>query len=403
MPDETDRAASPPAAAALVKRLLDERLSRTRSTFILDHFCRLVREAGVPVDRMGLSLRQLHPQLIARTLRWDVETGGAVEVPRDFSVVDDAGYRASPFFVLNEGGGEVRRRLCDPDCPDDFPILAELRARGFTDYRVAPLPFSGRVMNMVTLATRQAGGFRDEQLALFDACMPALATVVELDQMRRTGRTLLATYIGPRTAERVWEGTIRRGQGERVYAIVYICDLRGFTDLAARQPLDETIELLNAYFDAMGGAVERHGGEILKFMGDALLAIFPCDRTAERNCRMAAEALAAAEEGLAALAALSADRESRGLPVLRAGAALSVGDVLYGNIGVADRLDFTVIGPAVNLAARMQALCSELRSDLLLSEEVCRRLPRPTRSRGRHRLKGVAEPVEVFVPLPAEE
>ena len=200
----------------------------------------------------------------------------------------------------------------------------------------------------------------------------------------------------------MWEGTIRRGQGERVYAIVYICDLRGFTELAAGQPLEETIALLNAYFDAMGGAVERHGGEILKFMGDALLAIFPCDRNTVHDCRTGAEALAAAEEGLAALAALSADRQASGLPALRAGAALSVGDVLYGNIGVDDRLDFTVIGPAVNLAARMQALCSTLGSDLLLSAEVCRRLHRPTRSRGRHRLKGVSEAVEVFEPLPAE-
>lgn len=388
-------------APALVKTLLDERLSRTRTTMLLDHFCRLLREAGVPVDRVGLSLRQLHPQLVARTLRWDVEAGGAVEVPRDYGVLEDDGYLRSPLFAVNEHGGEIRRRICDPDCPDDYPILAELRRQGFTDYRAAPLPFSGRLRNIVTAATRQEGGFDDEELALFDACLPALATVAELDQMRLTGRTLLATYVGPRTAERVWEGSIRRGQGERIYAIVYYCDLRGFTELAASQPLEETIALLDDYFDAMGGAVEKHGGEILKFMGDALLAVFPCNRSAERDCPMAGDALAAAEEGLEALHALSRQRVAAGKTPLRAGVALSVGDVLYGNIGVADRLDFTVIGPAVNLAARIQALSDALGAELLLSEEICLRLPRPTRSVGRHALKGVAEPVEVFLPLPA--
>ncbi len=387
-------------AAALVKALLDERLAGTRSTRVLEDFCRLLRDAGVPLDRVGLSLRQLHPQLVARTLSWEAATGVAIEIDRDFTVLQDEGFRRSPLYRVNEEGVEVRRRLCDPDCPDDFPILADLRRDGFTDYRAAPFHFSGQVRNIVTLATRQVGGFREADLALFDACLPALATVTELNQLRRTGRTLLATYVGPRTAERVWEGSIRRGQGEQIYAIVYYCDLRGFTELAASRSLNETIALLNDYFDAIGGAVERHGGEILKFMGDALLAIFPCDSGAERNCRKASEALVAVEEGLAELAILNERRALEGKPLLRAGAALCVGDVLYGNIGVADRLDFTVIGPAVNLAARMQALCSELGAEILLSEEVCHRLPRATRSRGRFHLKGVREPVEVFSPLP---
>jgi len=387
-----------PTAAEITRELLDERLRRLRTSLVFDQFCRLLRAAGVPLDRSSLSLHRLHPLMVARTFHWDIDSGGALAVDRTHEVADHPAYRASPIAAMARDGMPIRRRLLDPACPLDFGVLPRLRAEGYRDYLVTPLLFADGQINSLSLATRHATGFAEADLALLDRCLPALALVLEVQQMRDVAHTLLATYVGPRTSQRVWEGTIRRGHGETVFAILSICDLRGFTELAARLPLPDTIALLNDFFDAMGGAVVRQGGEILKFMGDALLAIFPCDRAAHRDCNLAAAALAAAQEGLAALAAGNRARQGGQGEPLSAGVALAVGDVIYGNIGVADRLDFTVIGPAVNLAARLQTLTASLAEPILLSSEVARRLPLPTRSCGQHRLKGVAEPVEVFAP-----
>lgn len=386
------------SAAAITAALLDEEVRRLRTPLVFDRFCRLLREAGVPLDRANLSLRQLHPQLVARSYHWDSTSGGAATVDRPHSVMTAADFLASPLAALFRDGQPIRRRLCEADCPRDFEILTELEAQGYRDYRVTPLLFTGRQINSLSVATRRGGGFSEPQLGLVDACVPALAAVVEIQQLRDTARTLLTTYVGARSGAKVWEGSIRRGQTEPIYAIVLLCDLRGFTQLAAGQPLAETIDLLNDYFDAVGAALAREGGEILKFMGDAVLAIFPCDPQAERDCRKAAAALAAAEEGLNALARLNESRHAAGRPPIAAGMALAVGEVLYGNIGVADRLDFTVIGPAVNLVSRLQGLTHPLGEPILLSEEVTRRLPRDSRSCGRHRLKGVSGEVEVFAP-----
>ncbi len=385
-------------AASVIAQIQDRQLRRLPTSLVFDQFCRSLRTAGLPLDRSTLSLQRLHPLMVARTFHWDIDSGGAMAVDRRHEVADHPAYRASPIAAMVRDGKPLRRRLLDPDCPLDFGVLPRLRAEGYSDYLVTPLLFADGQLNSLSLATRHATGFSEPGLALLERCLPALALVLELQQMRDVARTLLATYIGPRTSQRVWEGTIRRGHGEAVFAVVSICDLRGFTRLAATLPLPDTIPLLNAYFDAMGGAIQRQGGEILKFMGDALLAIFPCERAANRDCAPAGGALAAAQEGLAALDAYNHAHRGGGGPVLSAGVALAVGEVLYGNIGVADRLDFTVIGPAVNLASRLQALTSGLGERILVSDDVACRLAVPTRSRGHHRLKGIDAPVEVFAP-----
>ncbi len=386
------------SAADVIAQLLDARLGRARITLLFDRFCRLLREAGLPLDRASLSLRHLHPQLIATSYHWDIESGGAAEVGRKHEVLDQEEFQRSPIRAVFEQPQVIRRRLEQPIAAGDFQILSHLRGQGYSDYRVSPLWFSAGRHNVVTLATRRSGGFTDQDLALADATLPAFASVAELALQRETGRTLLSTYLGPRTGQRVWDGSIRRGQGETLFAVVFLCDLRGFTQLAAAQPLAETIATLNDYFDAMGGALEKHGGEILKFMGDALLAIFPCPHAAAHDCSVAASALAAARDGLAALAQLNERRQASDRPRLAAGVALSVGDVHYGNIGVADRLDFTVIGPAVNLAARVQGLTAGLGEPILLTREVRHRLAVPARSCGTHALKGVEGLTEVFAP-----
>ena len=197
--------------------------------------------------------------------------------------------------------------------------------------------------------------------------------------------------------DRVWEGSIHRGGGEEIYAVVYTCDLRAFTALAAGLDLRLTTRVLNAFFDAMGEPILARGGEILKLIGDAILAVFPCTAAPVTHCLQAEAALTAAREGLANLARL--DHRALGLEApLTAGTALTVGELLYGNIGVANRLDFTVIGPAVNMAARLQGLGAQLGEPILMSDAFARRLAAPLRSLGRHALKGVPGTAEVFAP-----
>jgi adenylate cyclase len=228
-----------------------------------------------------------------------------------------------------------------------------------------------------------------------DAMLPHMARQSELLTLRYLTTTLLDTYVGRHAGERVLTGQIRRGSGETIRAVVWFSDLRGFTALSERLPGADLIALLNAYFDCVGAAIDAAGGEILKFVGDAVLAIFPLSDAAAlpEVSRAALAAALRAREGLAKLRAVP------GGDVLDFGTALHVGEVLYGNIGTANRLDFTVIGPTVNLTARIESLTSATGEPILLSADLARAIGAGIESAGRHRVKGVAEPVEVFRPV----
>jgi adenylate cyclase len=215
--------------------------------------------------------------------------------------------------------------------------------------------------------------------------------------MRRTARTLLDTYVGVQSGGRVLEGQIRRGAGETIWAVIWLCDLRGFTNLSETLPRDALIDLLNCYFGPMCDAVAGEGGEILKFIGDAMLAIFPIGADTAATCRTA---LTAAERAQAALTEENRRREDLSLPRIEYGLALHIGDVLYGNIGSDTRLDFTVIGPAVNLTARIESMCRELGRALLLSSEIVKAGDIAAESFGAFSLKGVGAEQEIFVPVP---
>ncbi len=242
-----------------------------------------------------------------------------------------------------------RRRL-----PANFAIVTELRADGYTDYVVYSVPFADGSFKALSLATRRPERFRGDELALFAAMIPAVAFNLEVQALRRTARTLLDTYVGQQSGGRVLEGQIQRGSGETIRAVIWLCDLRGFTNLSEALPRDALIDLLNCYFGPMCDAVTAAGGEVLKFIGDAMLAIFPVGEDPARVC---VTALDAAERAQAALAEENKRRGDAGLPRIEYGLALHIGDVMYGNIGSDTRLDFTVIGPAVNLTARIESMC----------------------------------------------
>ena len=382
---------------SIVTWLLEtERMRGARSTLFLDSFARRLIDAGLPLDRLSMHIPQLHPQLAGRSLLWDREAGGATEVGYEHSIQNEQAYLASPIKVIYEGGEKLRRRLDGPDPQMDFPILEDLHERGFTDYVILPVRFSKGRVNALSLATRNPGGFKDLDLAILKEVLPAFSSLLELRQIHRTARDLISTYVGRSTGERIFSGAIQRGHGEVMHAIIWFCDLRDFTAMSQNQPLEEVIELLNTYFDCMAGPVTARGGEILKFVGDAMLAIFPCHADDATECGALGAALGAAQEAYGGITALSEVRKAMGQAPLDCGIAVHIGDVMYGNIGTADRLDFTVIGPAVNLVCRMEALTKTLDRRILVSPEIAHLAPDRFVSLGMHALKGMNEPCEVF-------
>ena len=382
-----------PIAAWLLE---DERIKSSRTTILLDLYVRRLIDAGLPIDRATLHIQQLHPQLGARTVLWEREAGGAVETGLDHRVRHAPAFINSPVKRMYDGCPAIRRRLEDPDCQMDFPILSDLKEKGLTDYTMRPIAFGSGVVNALSLATLRPGGLTDHDLALVDATLPAFGAVLELRQLHRTARDLLSTYVGPNTGERIFNGAIRRGDGQMIYAVIWYCDLRGFTSFSEDRPLDEVIAVLNAYFDRMAEPVVARGGEILKFIGDAMLAIFPCEATCESKVGIADNAVAAAEAAIAGVAELNETRGRDGKPPIECGVALHIGEVMYGNIGAADRLDFTVIGPAVNLVSRLEPICVTLDYPLVASASLAHISQYEFRPLGRHSLKGIAEPQEVF-------
>ncbi|HEY9538660.1 MAG TPA: adenylate/guanylate cyclase domain-containing protein [Kiloniellaceae bacterium] len=384
-------------AQPVVDWLLAMRLRQHRITLLFDGFVRQLQGVGVPLDRATLSLAQLHPQLRARTVLWDAQAGGAMEIPRAHGVEDSELFLKSPVRLILEGGPPLRRRLARADCPLDFPITQEIKPEGYTDYTARPLPFSIRQINTLTLASKHPDGFSDLDIATMEAAMPLFGVLLELRNAYRTSETLMETYLGARSGRRVLAGTIKRGDVERINAVLWTSDLRDFTSLSNAMPMAAVVELLDDYFEAMAQAIKAHDGEILKFIGDAILAVFPIDEKHGGDARKAcAASMAAASQALATVERTAAACKSAGKPPFRCGIALHVGDVMYGNIGAADRLDFTVIGPAVNLVSRLATLNRLLDVPLVFSTDYAAHWDGPARSLGRHELRGFAVAQEVF-------
>ena len=381
----------------VIRWLMTDARRRTDPCEFLEALAHKLRAAGVDVSRVSTGVPILHPQIFSFSGLWELDRGTTERLyradPDSFAIM-----ARSPIRIAYEGGGPVRCDLTTPAQDGEFPILADLRRDGFTDYIVHSVPFADGSYKALALATRRGDGFNDHEVALFAAMIPAVAFNLEVQALRRTARTLLDTYVGQQSGGRVLEGQIKRGTGETIRAVIWLCDLREFTNLSETLPRDALIDLLNCYFGPMCDAVAAQGGEILKFIGDAMLAIFPIGADAARTC---AAALRAAEHAQAALSTENQRRQTLGLPQIGYGLALHVGDVLYGNIGSDTRLDFTVIGPAVNLTARIESMCRQLGRPLLLSSGFVDASATAAESLGKFPLKGVALEQEIFVPATA--
>jgi adenylate cyclase len=376
--------------------LLDEGRRIGTPGELLTALCERLVARGLPIERVGLHISTLHPQVRGTRILWQRAGGLMADVHygRDDSAIDEA-YRKSPLYVVHETGQSIRQKLDGSETISDYAILAELQAEGMTDYLATPLPFSSGVLQVATWASRRPGGFGDSDIATIEDLLPALCAVIETHEQRRMLRTLLETYLGQQAGQRVLNGTIRRGDGETIAAALWYCDLRGFTAMSEDLPREDVIALLNEYFECMAGPVHAEGGEVLKFIGDAILAVFPIadDLDRDRACRTA---LGAAEEALTDLARLNDRRRAAGKSILEVGIGLHTGAVTYGNIGAPGRLDFTVIGPAVNLVTRIEELCPLLRRSLLASARFASPCGSKLVALGRHRLKGIAAPQDIF-------
>ena len=366
----------------------------------LARLCERLLAVGLPLYRATIGVRVLHPQLIGVNLLW--RRGSEVErIERTHGTELTSTYLESPIRVLYEGAAALRRRLEGPDAQLDFPILKELRAEGVTDYVAMAMPDMEGQPASVTWASDRPGGFSTADLTLLWDILPILSLSIEVRKVRRLAGNLLDFYLGQQTGRRVLQGAIRRGELETIHAALWYSDLRGFTAMSDTLPFVELIELLNAYFEAVSEPVMARGGEVLKFIGDAMLAIFALDPAREgEGVRLAMEA---AEEALRNVERVNGTRAAQGKRAFRLGIALHVGDVGYGNIGAPTRLDFTVIGQAVNKVVRIEALSKALDRALLVSSEFAHRCTHPLISLGFHALRGISEPEEIFACPRAEE
>jgi adenylate cyclase len=369
----------------------------TDATAFLNAFGEQLLANGIEVARVSTGVPLLHPQVFSSSGIWEVGKG-ASERRNPANADTLSRLQHSPIKTVYEGGGPIRRDLTAPPEAEEYVIYSDLRKEGFTDYLAIGVPFSDGSNKALTLATRRPAGFTADEIQTFVALIPALAMNLEIQALRRTAETLLEVYVGRHAGKRVLNGAIKRGMGETIPAVVWVCDLRGFTRLSEELPREKLIDLLNSYFGVMCQAVEQQQGEVLKFVGDALLAIFPIH--GEDSARACHQALTAARAAVADIDRLNAERVSSGEPAIVCGIALHVGDVIYGNIGGENRLDFTVIGPAVNLATRIEGLCRELGRPILLSEVFVSAARLPVEPMGRFALKGVAAQQTVSAPLP---
>jgi len=357
----------------------------------MQQLAEVLRARAVPVWRAAFSLITKHPELVWRTVQWVAETG-VKTIDRQRLTLDDPFFTRSPIALLRRGAPPIRVRLQSE--AQRFPICEDLLAQGGTDYFALGLPFLNGEVGYLSLATRDAAGFSEATLAALTQLTPQLARRLELASAYHATRALLGVYLGNNAGERVASGQFQRGAGELIDAAIWFCDLRGFTQLSDASPPEAVVRTLDEYFDSVAGAVMDEGGEVLKFVGDAILAIFPVGSAPADACR---SALAAAKKGLHALEQLNRARAARGDAVIAIGVALHLGRVMYGNIGARNRLDFTVISAAVNEACRLEGLCKPLRMPLLLSEAFAH-AAQPTElvDLGPQALKGVSEPIRVF-------
>lgn len=361
--------------------LLEE--GRLLPTFdaVIDETGRRLLAQGAPIWRLRYGMRTLHPLVAAVSAVWERDGAATVTLKSTHGLEQRSSYVGSPMEQLNQSDRPLRRRL-DTLTAADHVIFHELRQRGATDYYGLRLPFSSSNNGIALFVTAEESGFSDDDLARFARVAKVLTPIAEVFSLQALSAAVAEAYLGPRTGQRVLSGQITRGDIETIEAAILISDIRDWTGWSARSEAPELLGMANRYFELLDDAISEHGGEILKFLGDGVLAVFPDTGGAGHACQSALDAAGAAIREAGML--------DPPLP-LSFGIGLHFGQVLYGNIGAAERLDFTILGQAVNIAARIEALCPERDHPILMSQDVAARVGTPTTRLAPAVLKGVSD------------
>jgi adenylate cyclase len=349
----------------LTQWLIDGARSAPKPTAVLKEMCERLVAAGITLYRVGVFVQTLHPDVFGRSFVWREGADDIVVTGATFELPDSPRFKHSPLALLYASGHEVRYHLDDPESRR-FPFFDDMRGEGVTDYIALPLFFTDGSIHASSWCTRAEGGFTDEHIASLRSVIPPFSRLGEIYAMRRTAAALLDTYVGNRAGERILAGHIRRGHAEDMKAAIWLSDLRGFTALSDRLVPETVVEILNQYFDCQVPVIREYGGEILKFMGDGLLAVFPIGQDGGNLSEVCGRVLEASRKARANVDALHYPC-GNAVERFRFGVALHIGAILFGNIGGMSRLDFTCIGPAVNLAARLEKIAGRLHRTVVAS------------------------------------
>jgi adenylate cyclase len=378
-------------------------LAGQSETTTLTGFCERAVAFGLPLARANIVVDTLHPIYEGRAFTWkrDQHETTLSEYGRSDEGDADQRWRRSPFYFLEESGQALLRRRLNAETEAEFPVFIELRAGGLVEYVAMANRFSaqGIIGDMDCVysswATDAPPGFGDTDIADLKRLTPLFALTIKSASLARVAATLVETYLGRDAGRRVLQGRIKRGRADRIEAVLWFSDLRNYTRISDLAAPEQVIPLLNDYADAIISAIHGRGGDVLKLMGDGTLAIFAADERGDA-CRAA---LAAAADARRALAALNRRRAAEILPTTDMYLGLHVGEVFYGNIGSSERLDFTIVGPAVNEVSRIAGLCRSVDQPLLISSAFAAALGEAQKllvSVGRYALRGVARPQDLF-------
>lgn len=388
---------SPEKDFSLTEWLAQGRWKNESSTELTRHLAHRLRDMGFPLMRLNVAIRQLHPLLAGESYVWRKSDDQVTTRQMSHDSVNTPVYQDSPLKLVSEGLGGIRQKLRKDQTQFDFPIMKELQAEGATDYVAFPLVFSDGHIHNMTLTSDDPFGFTTEHLGQMYEALPIIARLYEVHKLNSNTRALMETYLGKSAGEQVLSGLTKRGDGGKIEAAILHCDLVNSTGLTVSLGQEKYLELLNHFFDAIAQAVYAHGGDILKFIGDAVLAIFPTDESTKTGCEAACKNAAMAIHDIYANLAKSEFSDN-----LQCKTGAHFGEVMYGNIGSEQRLDFTVIGSAANEVARIADLCSDIAEPVLMSQEFTEPLDCPHNSVGHFKLKGVAKERELFSYTPKE-
>lgn len=360
---------------------------------VVSHLCSTLVDAGVPLWRVNIGQRFANPLLIAWGVVWTPDSTESYDVTHARLLTDD--YLGSAFEHILENQRPLHKSLRDLDPEKEHSSYLEFAAAGGTDYYATLLDYGDRSQHGCTFATKSSDGFSPAHLEMIEAAKPGLSSAMEPVTMRKSTKSLLRTYLGSGPSQAVWNGTIQRGERTTLDAVVMFTDLRGFTALSDCSSESEVFDALDAYFDLVVQAVEEMGGDVLKFMGDGILSIFPISVTTDRT-RQCRQAALAASGVLVGLAELNDRRTAASKPALDIGIGINVGSVSYGNIGSPGRLDFTVLGQAVNVASRIEGLTKSIGHRVLATRAIAETSPELFSACGSHKVRGIADSMELF-------